>query len=78
MIWSEHRHSCINPFLNDCPYWLGTREKVEEGVRYIYETAQSKTSDGYDLMIFQKKEEDGTVLEELKYKIAGNEPELME
>lgn len=63
-----------NIFLNDCPYWLGTREKVEAGVRYIYETSQSKTDDGYDLIIFQKKKEDGTLLEECQYIIIGTEP----
>lgn len=65
-----------NTFLNDCPYWLGTREKVENGVRYIYETSQGKTSDGYDLIIFQKKKE-GSIVEEYKYKIVGGEPELV-
>jgi len=67
-----------NSFLNACPYWLGTREKVENGVRYIYGTSQSKTSDGYDLIIFQKKREDGTVVEEYKYKIVGSEPQLVD
>jgi hypothetical protein len=67
-----------NSFLNNCPYWLGTREKVENGVRYIYETSQSKTSDGYDLITFQKKKEDGTIIEEHKYKIVGSEPRLVD
>jgi bla regulator protein BlaR1 len=66
-----------DPFLNDCPYWLGTREKVENGIRYIYETSQGKTSDGFDLIFFQKKKEDGTVVEEYKYKIVGSEPQLI-
>ena len=61
-------------FLNDCPNWLGTREKLEDGVRYIFETAQEKTADGYDLIIFQKKTEDGHVIEEQSYKIVGSEP----
>lgn len=65
-------------FLNDCPYWQGTREKVEDGVRYIYETSHSKTSDGYDLIIFQKKTEDGTIVQEAKYKIVGSEPQIVE
>lgn len=67
-----------NSFLNNCPYWLGTREKFENGVRYIYETTQSKTGDGYDLIIFQKKKEDGTIIEEQKYKIVGSEPQLVD
>ena len=65
-----------NSFLNDCPYWLGTREKVEDGVRYIYETSQGKTSDGFDLITFQKKKE-GTIVEEYKYKIVESEPEVV-
>ncbi len=66
-----------NPFLNNCPYWLGTREQIENGIRYIYETAQSKTSDGYDLITFRKTKEGGTVVEEEKYKIVGLEPQLI-
>ncbi|OLN28950.1 Regulatory sensor-transducer, BlaR1/MecR1 family [Desulfosporosinus metallidurans] len=64
-----------NPLLNNCPYWIGTRERLENGVRYIYETSQSKNSDGYDLITFKKAKEDGTVVEEEKYKIVGNEPQ---
>ena len=65
-------------FLNSCPYWLGTIEKIEDGVRYIYATLQSKTEDGLDLIIFQKKTEDGTVEKEGRYKIVGSEPQLID
>jgi hypothetical protein len=44
----------FNAFLNECPYWIGTRERIEDGTRYIYQTSQSKTSDGCDLITFQK------------------------
>lgn len=71
-------HTKYDAFLNACPYWLGTREKVEDSVRYIYETSQSKTDDGYDLIIFRKMQEDGTIVEEEKYKIVGSEPQLIE
>lgn len=67
-----------NSFLNNCPYWIGTKERIENGVRYIYETSQSKTSDGYDLVTFKKLKEDGTIVEESKYKIIGNEPQLID
>ena len=63
-----------NPFLNDCPYWLGTREKVENGIRYIYETSQGKTHDGYDFINFKKKKENGIVIEELTYEIRDGGP----
>ena len=63
-------------FLNNCPNWLGTVEKLENGDRVIYETAQSKSNDGYDLITFRKTKADGTVVEERSYKIVGSEPQL--
>lgn len=63
-------------FINDCPYWLGTKEKLEDGVRVIYETVQSKSSDGYDVITFRKMKADGTIIEERIYKIIGSEPIL--
>ena len=64
--------------LSQCPYWLGTREQVENGLRYIYEKAQGKTCDGYDLITFRKMNEDGSLIEAKKYKIVGNEPRLID
>lgn len=66
-----------NTELNSFPYWLGTREKLIDGIRYIYKTTQNKTSDGYDLISFQKTTEDGTVVEEYQYEIVGNDPRLI-
>ena len=66
-----------NPFLNEYPYWLGTRERVENGVRYIYKTYQSKTNDNFDLVIFKKTKEDGTIVEEYRFKIVESEPLLV-
>lgn len=63
-------------FINSCPYWIGTRERIENGVRYIYETSQGRTGDGYDLVVFRKTTEDGAVVEERRYKIVGGEPQL--
>ena len=68
----------FDEFINNCPYWIGTREKIENSVRYIYKTSQSKTEDGYDLIIFGKLTEDGTVVKEVLYKINGTEPVLIE
>lgn len=64
--------------LNKFPYWQGTRELMENGVRYIYKTSQSKTSDGFDLIIFNKTKEDGTLVKEYRYKIVGSEPQLID
>ncbi len=63
--------------LNNFPYWIGTRELLQDGVRYIYETSQSKTDEGYDLIIFRKTKKDGSVVLEYRYKIVGSEPELL-
>lgn len=64
-------------FLNNCPYWLGTREVIEDGERFIYEKALSKTGDGHDLIIFRKTKTNGEVVEERHYKIVGSEPRLV-
>ncbi|MBV7272496.1 cell wall-binding protein [Clostridium sp. PL3] len=64
--------------LNDCPYWIGSRERIENGIRIVYETSQSKSSDGYDLITFKKSKADGTIIEERIYKIVGSEPELQQ
>lgn len=65
-------YSKFDGFLNTCPDWIGSKEYVEDGIRYIYETLQSKTDDGYDLITFKKTKEDGTLIEERKYKIVGS------
>lgn len=62
----------FDTFLNTCPDWIGSKEYVEDGIRYIYETLQGKTDDGYDLITFKKTKEDGTLIEERKYKIVGS------
>lgn len=71
------KYTKYDSFLNTCPYWIGTKEEVENGERYIYETSQSKTEDGYDLVTFSKSQEDGTVVQEARYKIVGDEPQLI-
>ena len=65
-------------FLNNCPYWLGSREQIENGERFIYEKTQSKTSDGYDLITFRKTRANGELVEERLYKIVGSEPRLIQ
>lgn len=65
-------------FISKCPNWLGTKEKLENGVRFIYETSQSKSDDGYDLIIFKETKADGTVVEKRCYKIVNDEPMLQQ
>lgn len=60
--------------LNNFPYWLGTRELIQDGIRYIYETSHSKTTDGKDRISFVKRSEDGNIVKEYHYEIIGNEP----
>jgi len=67
-----------NAFINSCPYWLGTREIIEDGVRYIYMTSQGKTEDGHDLITFTKTTQEGRMVRQLKYKIVGSTPQLLE
>ena len=62
--------------LNRFPYWIGTKEYLDQGERFIYETSQGKTSDGY-LVTFRKSKEDGRIEREYQYKIVGNELTLV-
>ena len=71
-------HTKYDEFLNNCPYWIGTRERIEEGQRFIYETKQEKTIEGKDMMIYSKTNEKGEVIEVRKYLIEGSEPVLVE
>lgn len=67
----------FDSFISNCPYWLGTREQIEDGTRYIYERSQDKAEDGKHIIIFRKRTEDGSVIDERKYKIVEGEPMLM-
>lgn len=62
--------------LVDYPSWLGTRESLVDGIRYIYEKSHYK-EDEYDFIVYTKKTEDGRVIEEYKYRIDGANPELI-
>ncbi|MGL6104954.1 M56 family metallopeptidase [Romboutsia sp.] len=61
--------------LSSYPYWLGSREELVNGQRYLYEKAYTK-SDGNEFIIYTKKK-DGKVVEEYKYKIVGSNIELV-
>lgn len=57
--------------LQEYPYWIGSKELLIDGVRYIYETKQIKEN-GYDIITYSKKNEYKKLIEEYKYKINGN------
>lgn len=61
-----------DPELNNFPYWIGSKELIQNGSRYIYETSHSKSQDGYDMITFKKTRENGTVEKEYIYKIVGH------
>gem|GEM_PF-3871472 len=52
------------------------RFHITDEVRML-KTFRSKTGDGYDLVIFQKNKENGSIVTESKYKIVGNQPQLI-
>jgi bla regulator protein BlaR1 len=66
-----------NATLNNFPYWIGSKEMIENGVRYIYEISQSKTSDGYDLVWFKKMKKTERWYWNISIKIVENEPQLI-
>lgn len=57
------------------PYWIGSREEVIDGQRYVYEKDYIK-KDNEELVIYTKKKE-GKTIEEYKYKIVGENVELI-
>ncbi len=63
--------------LNNFPDWIGTRELIQNGVRYIYETSQSKSKDGNDMVTFKKTDENGNIIKVFSYEIIGHEPKLI-
>lgn len=57
---------------SEYPYWLGTKETIEDGIRYIY--CKDYDNDSH-LVTFTKKKEDGTTIE--KYVIDTTDGELV-
>lgn len=50
--------------LGDYPYWVGTREQLEDGVRYVYETSLY-THNGQSIIKYDKYEYNGNHIAEL-------------
>lgn len=63
--------------IDNYPEWIGTRELLQNGVRYIYETSKSKSEDGFDVLQYKKTKEDGTVVEKYAFKIVGQRPQFI-
>lgn len=60
--------------LYEYPYWIGTKESLINGVRYIYEKSHTKEN-GYDIITYTKRTEDKKIIEEHKYKIIDDKVE---
>lgn len=59
------------------PYWIGSRETIENGARCVYETVEEDAS-GYSVLTYTKKAEDGSILQQYKYKITGDDVALVQ
>lgn len=57
---------------NKYPYWIGTKEKLEDGVRYIYRKEYDAIS---QIVTYTKEKADGTIVE--KYVIDTTDGELV-
>ncbi len=62
--------------LYDYPFWIGTQETVENGIRYIYEGTEEDYT-GYSILTFTKKSEGGITVQQLKYKVTGSTVEKL-
>ena len=57
---------------HEYPYWIGTEEKVEHGVRYVYETSWSGKGNGDGTITYKKyKYDNKEVIEEYVIEING-------
>ena len=61
-------------YFGEYPYWIGTLEKIEDGVRYVYEKKTEEKSGGDALVTFLKYEYDsGKVVEETVISVENGE-----
>ncbi|QHI71631.1 M56 family metallopeptidase [Aminipila terrae] len=56
----------------DYPYWIGTRETVEKGTRYIYETGWKDQGKLNGIITFTKKRDNGDIIKTIKIQIQDN------
>lgn len=56
--------------LVDYPYWIGTKEKLEDGIRYVYKTSWESKGNGDGRLIYSKyRYEDKEMVSEIKIEI---------
>lgn len=67
-----------DPIIDNCPYWAGTKEKLENGVRYIYKTSDYKAADGEYVVVLTKSKSDGTVVKQMKFNVKGSDVQQIE
>lgn len=61
-------------YFGEYPYWIGTLEKIEDGVRYVYEKKTEEKDNGDALVTFLKYEYDsGNIVEETIISIENGE-----
>lgn len=72
----------VSNYLGDAygeyPYWIGTREVVENGVRYIYEKAWQDKGNQNGIVSFIKKTYEGEVVEKTVIEIKGSKMNCLE
>ncbi|WP_312649904.1 M56 family metallopeptidase [Aminipila sp.] len=57
---------------SEYPYWIGTRETVENGTRYVYETSWQDKGSLNGILTFIKKNYNGDIVKTTKFEIKDN------
>ncbi len=75
---SNEAYMAVREFFYIYPDWLGSQEKVENGVRYTYSTTfiPEGNSDEKGVLLFLKTDEEGVEVERYEVKIDGNNVQL--
>jgi bla regulator protein BlaR1 len=59
--------------LDEYPVWVGNKEKLENNIRYVYETAVKKDTSDHTLVVFTKKRYDnGDIMELRQFRVTGD------
>ncbi len=57
---------------NEFPFWIGTRETIENGERYVYEKAWEDHGDGDGIVTFTKRIYEGDIVEKTVIRVEKN------